>query len=650
MQFALRNCSRFGLYSYQCSCLYKQALMHEKKVTSGLVLGSLGVVFGDIGTSPLYAFRETLDGLSLSTLDILGVLSLIVWSLIIIISLKYLVVVFRADNEGEGGVLALLALIKQKNPSRASLFYLVAIFGAGLMLGDGMLTPAISVISAVEGLELISPRFTGLVQFLSCLILFMIFALQSKGTEKIGYAFGPVLLVWFLTIGVLGFVQIVAYPMVLKAINPYYAYAFLVNNGAKGFFLLGGVFLVVTGGEALYADMGAFGKNAIRCSWFFIAFPCLILNYLGQGALLMQHPVAIENPFYALSPEWFFIPLLIISTLATIIASQAVISATFSLTKQAILLGLCPKIPVVQTSKHHLGQIYIPQMNVLLLLGTLLLVYVFKNSGGLAHAYGIAVNLTMLMVTCLVAYAALIVWKWSITRILLVFSGLMLVELTFLAANSHKFLTGGWVPTGFAVIVAVVMHTWSSGLYYLRTNFYMQQESIGKIIKQLHYKSLNKLTGLTSIFITDTYDNSGGSFLHFLKLSLSVPENILIVNYLVENRPHVGLNHRFEITPLGPNASQLTLHYGFMDSISIPHALSALNDKHLLPFEIKTETATYLVEIPNIMASKRKRTLTFYWQEKLFAFLMRNYSANLNIEFYNLPHNRTIALGTYCVI
>jgi len=624
--------------------------MRNKKVSLGLVTGSLGVVFGDIGTSPLYAMRETLMGLSLSRLDILGVLSLIVWSLIIVISLKYLVIVFRADNDGEGGILALLALIKQKSPKRAGVFYLIAIFGAGLMLGDGMLTPAISVISAIEGLETISPRFADVVQILSCVILFFIFASQSWGTGKIGNAFGPVLFVWFVVIAVLGLVQVVQYPEVLKAFHPYYALEFLYNHGAQGFFLLGGVFLVVTGGEALYADMGAFGKDAIRLSWFFVAFPCLILNYLGQGANLMQHPEAIANPFYALAPDWFFIPLLIISTLATVIASQAVISATFSLTKQAVLLGLCPKIPIIQTSKKHSGQIYIPQMNLLLLIGTLLLVYVFESSSGLAHAYGIAVNLTMLMVTILVSYAAIKVWGWSLPRTILVFSGFILIDLTFLGANSHKFLTGGWVPTGFALLIAVVMHTWSSGMQYLKTNFYMQQESISKIIKQLHYKSLNKLHGLTAIFITDTYDRSGGSFLHFLKLSMAVPENILIVNYVVENIPHVHSSNRFQLKSMDDKVSQLTLHYGFMDTISVPRALEELNKKALLPFELMPDRATYLVEVPNIVASRTKKTLTFYWQERLFVFLMRNYSANLNIEFYKLPHNRTIAIGSYCII
>ncbi|KTD65248.1 potassium transporter Kup [Legionella spiritensis] len=624
--------------------------MEGKKISPGLIIASLGVVFGDIGTSPLYAIRETLWGLPINVVDVLGVLSLVFWSLVIVISLKYLVVIFRADNEGQGGILALLALLKQKKTRYESLLYLCAIFGAGLLIGDGMLTPAISVTSAIEGLEVLSPHFEKFVIPLSCGIILCLFLVQSKGTGKIGIAFGPVLIVWFLTIGLLGLIQIIANPMVLKAIHPYYAFEFFRENGLKGFFLLGGVFLVVTGGEALYADIGHFGKNPIRYSWFFIALPGLLLNYFGQCANLLLHPENIVNPFYKLAPPGFFIPLLIISTMATIIASQAMISATFSLTRQAVLLGLYPRLPIIQTSRKYVGQIYIPQVNLFLLIGTLVLIFTFKNSSGLAHAYGIAVNMDMLMVTVMVAYAARKIWRWSLWQVILVFSGLILVDLIFLTANSHKFLTGGWVPICFALFVAFIMYTWRNGLRYLKKNYYLQKEDISKIVKQLHYKTLNQLPGLTAIFITDIYDRSGGSFLHFLKLSLAVPENILIVNYTVRNKPHIYQNHRYKVTKLDDTFYKVTLRYGFMDNISIPDALQLLNEKKLLPFKVNVDSATYMVEIPNIMASREKSTLMFFWQEKLFAFLMRNYSVNLNIEFYNLPYNRTIAIGTYCQI
>lgn len=622
----------------------------KKKFPWALSLGALGVVFGDIGTSPLYALRETLGNLPITQVDVLGVLSLIFWSLVFIISIKYLMIVFRADNEGEGGGLALLALLKQKATKHEHLFYLLAIFSAGLLLGDGMLTPAISVTSAIEGLKIISPRFDDLIVPLSSIILILLFLMQSRGTERIGAAFGPMLFIWFITIAILGLVAIVRNSEVLRALNPYYAYEYLYANGMKGYYLLGGVFLVVTGGEALYADIGHFGKNPIRYSWFFIALPALVLNYFGQGAHLISHPEAIANPFYMLAPDWFSVPLLIISTIATVIASQAVISATFSLTKQAILLGLCPRIPIIQTSKEHVGQIYIPQMNFLLLVGTQTLILMFKNSSSMTHAYGIAVNLVMLVVTTMVTYAARQVWGWSLLRIIIVFSPFLFIDLAFLGANAHKFLTGGWVPVCFALAISYLMYTWNLGLQYLKRNFYLQKEDISKIIKQLNYKSLNQLPGVTAIFLTDTYDRSGGSFLHFLKLSYAVPENILIVSYVVENKPHIDPNKRFEINKIDKRVCEMTLHYGFMDNISVPKALARASERGLLPFELKVESATYLVEIPNVIASRRKRTLMFYRQEKLFAFLMRNYSANLNIEFYKLPYNRTIAIGSYCII
>ncbi|MGC1182826.1 potassium transporter Kup [Legionella sp.] len=616
----------------------------------GLTLGALGVVFGDIGTSPLYALKVTLNNLGINQFTILGVLSLIFWCLIIIISYKYLIMIFRADNDGEGGILALLALMKHKNTKHVAVFYLFAIFGAGLLLGDGMLTPAISVISAVEGIGTLSKSFTPYILPTTAIILCLIFMLQSKGTASIGYLFGPLLFIWFCTIAILGLIQIIQAPTVLKAINPYYAFVLLRDSGFKGFLLLGGIFLVVTGGEALYADIGHFGKNAIRISWFSMVLPCLVLNYFGQGANLLLHPESISNPFYMIAPSWFYIPLILLATIATIIASQAVISATFSLTKQAVLLGLCPRISIIQTSRDYSGQIYVPQINFMLFIGTLVLSFAFKTSDNMAHAYGIAVNAYMLMVDFMVGYAAIAIWGWSKIKTSLIFGLFLIIDLAFLSSNAHKFLTGGWVPVTFALGLASIMYTWKYGLEYLRCNFYMNKTDISKILKQLQYKSLNQLHDLTAVFITDVYDKSGGSFLHFLKLSRSVPEHVLIVNYVINNIPYVHYSQRYEVTCLHEKVYNLTLHYGFMETISIPRALERASDKNILPFKLNIDRATYMVEIPNIMASKRKKSLTFYWQEQLFAFLIRNYSANLNIEFYQLPYNRTIAIGTYYII
>lgn len=618
---------------------------------SKLALGALGVVFGDIGTSPLYSMQEALKGSAMGVMDVLGILSLICWTLILVISIKYLCIVFRADNDGEGGVLALLALLKQKNTKYEYLFYLMAIFGAGLLFGDGMLTPAISVTSAIEGLDIITPTFHSLIIPLSCIILITLFSLQSQGTARIGACFGPILLVWFIVIAFLGVIEIAKHPFVLRAVNPYYAASFLYNHGLTGYKLLGDVFLVVTGGEALYADLGHFGKRPIRQSWFMVVMPALLLNYFGQGSLLLSHPEMVDHPFYHLAHPAMMLPLVILSTAATIIASQAVISATFSLMRQAVLLGFYPKVPIIQTSKEQVGQVYIPQANLFLAVGTIAFVLSFKTASALTHAYGIAVNGYMVMVTMLVTYAALVVWQWHWLKVLAVFSVFLGIDLAFLGANIFKVDTGGWIPLAFAFFVATIMYTWGKGLNYLKNNVYLKYPDISRIIKQLQYDVFSKLEGVTGIFITDIYDTAGGNFLHFLKLSLAVPENILILNYAVENIPHVHYSRRFEVQYLADRVCKMTLHYGFMDQISVPNALDMANAKGILPFVVNVHTATYMVEIPNVIPSKEKKDSNmFYWQEKVFAFLVRNYSANLNIEFYKLPYNRTIAIGTYCLI
>lgn len=615
-----------------------------------LSVAALGIVYGDIGTSPLYAFRESLHGLPITLPNILGVLSLIFWVLLLVISIKYLCVVLRADNDGEGGILALMALLKKSSGGYEKVFFLISIFGAGLMLGDGMITPAISVSSAVDGLGVISPFLTDWILPISCVILIILFLCQRYGTEKIGFSFGPVIFVWFVVIAILGLIQVVQHPLVLKSIDPEYAINFIYQNGWRGFLLLSAIFLVVTGGEALYADIGHSGKTPIRFSWFTLVLPSLLLNYFGQGAFLLSHPNDRHNPFYDMVPVDLTIPLIVLATMATVIASQAVISATFSLTKQAVLLGLYPKLPIIQTSEKEKGQIYVPEMNFILGVGTLLIMVVFKNSSAISHAYGIAVNLVMILTTFLVAFAAYRFWKWHIVSVVFLFGIFLVIDLAFIAANAEKFLTGGWIPIVFALICAFVMFTWNQGMTYLRSVFHTKQTDFSKILKQLQYKSINKLPGLTAVFITDVYDQSGGSFLHFLKLNRSLPENIIIINYQVENIPYVAVANRFKVNFLEEHICQVTLFYGFMDNISIPQALVQLNETKQLPFEVEVNFATYLIEVPNIVASKQKKTMWFYGQEKIFAFLARNYSANLNIEFYQLPYNRTIAIGTYCVI
>lgn len=615
-----------------------------------LSIAALGVVYGDIGTSPLYAMRESLSGLPINSTNILGVLSLIFWTLSTVISIKYLIILLRADNDGEGGILALLALVKRTKAQQGTLLLFIAIFGAGFILGDGMLTPAISILSAVEGLNVIMPSLSSWAIPITCVIILILFSVQRFGTAAIGFVFGPLLMLWFIILALMGIPHIIQYPTVLNAINPLYAYHFFHELGWKGYTVLGGVFLVATGAEALYADLGHFGKRPIRISWFTVALPALLLNYFGQGALLLQHPEAIANPFYLSAPIWCLMPLLLIATIATIIASQGIISATFSITHQAILLGLYPKLPIKQTSESVRGQVYIPQMNFILGIGTLILVLSFKSTDSLTHAYGIAVNLNMILTTTLAFFVAVKQWRWHWIWVALSFSFLGIVDFAFLGANLQKLFTGGWVPIVFACACAFIMYTWQEGRAYLSETYCMKKTELMKILRQFDYKSFSHLPNSTAIFITDIYDKTGGAFLHFLKLNLTLPEKIILINYSTENIPYVPSNKRFEVTVLKENICELTLHYGFMDIASIPQALYTANDRGILPFSIDVEHLTYLVEIPNVIASHKQQTFRFFWQEKIFAFLVRNYSANMDIEYYQLPFNHTIALGTYYII
>lgn len=613
-------------------------------------MAALGVVFGDIGTSPLYALRESLNHLPITSIDVLGVLSLIFWSLIVVVSVKYLVFLLRADNDGEGGILALAALLQHKKTGQSKLFFVIGILGAGLMLGDGMLTPAISVISALEGIHVFVPALSHWILPLTCIILVVLFSVQSFGTAKIGVVFGPIIFIWFCVLGCIGITHIIQNPVVLSAVNPYYAVVFFCQHGWTAYALLGGVFLVMTGGEALYADLGHFGKKPIRLMWFLLVLPCLLLNYFGQGAYLLGHQNAIANPFFMLVPKWGVLPLIILATISTIIASQGVISATFSVTKQAVLLGFYPHLPIIQTSGFQRGQIYIPQMNLILGIGTLLLVLTFKNSNALTHAYGIAVNLVMVLTTILLVYLIRHVWRWHWFCVvgLCVFLGI--IDIAFLGANIQKVLTGGWVPVLFASCCAFIMYTWVRGRQYLSQTYVLKKEAMLTMLKQLDCNNLNRLPNVTAIFITDIYDKSGSSFLNFLKLNKTLPERILIINYKVENIPYVASTSRLALHCLTANICEVTLHYGFMDIISIPQALYVANDRALFPFTIDIDDAMYFIEISNVVASRQQRTMWFFWQEKLFSFLVRNYSANLNIEFYQLPYNKTVAIGSYYLI
>ena len=621
---------------------------NSSKKTLTLSLGALGVVYGDLGTSPLYALQQTLPGESITTNNIFGVLSLVFWSLILVISTSYVSVFLRADNEGEGGVLALLSLLKRRAKKFPRWLFFIGIVGAGLLLGDGMITPAISVISAVEGLKVISPDFSYLITPIAFVILLILFLCQRFGTSKISFIFGPILFLWFVTIGILGAIAIFHNPEVLYAINPYYAIDFFYNGGWHAYLLLGGIFLVITGAEAMYADLGHFGRVPIQIGWFGVALPALLLNYFGQGANLMNSPQAINNLFYTLSPAWFSYPLLLLATLATIIASQAVITASFSLARQAILLNVCPRLDIIHTSQEEMGQVYVPKINFIIAIGTLSLVAIFKSSDRLAAAFGMAVNLVMLIVAILVVCVARFYWKWSIPRIVSVFAVVIFIDLVFLGSNLHKIQDGAWIPLVFATIISMIMITWQRGIALIRSSFYMRKLSPPELIKKLRDSKLNFLEDVTTIFVAEPYDNSGRSFFNYIKLNRILPERVLIVSIVIEDYPFVSQNKCFELTKMTKGIYNLVIHYGFMQTIDVPRALALGEKMKIFPFTLDVNKATFLVEIINISITKKKYPRLYFWQKKLFGFLLRN--SALDIEFFRLPYNRTIAIGTYCEI
>lgn len=520
--------------------------------------------------------------------------------------------------------------------------------GAGLLLADGMLTPAISVVSAIEGLKMISPNLSHIITPISLLILFLLYFSQHLGTAKIGFVFGPILLCWFIIIGILGGLAIVKNPTVLQAINPYYAFHFLYNGGWPAYVLLSGVFLVITGAEAMYTDLGQFGRVPIRIGWFAIVLPSLVLNYFGQGANLLLNPNAISNLFYSLAPDWFLYPLLFISTLATIIASQAVITASFSLAKQAILLNIFPRLSIVHTSEDEKGQVYVPKINFILATGTLLLVAIFKNSGSLAAAFGMSVNLVMIIVAILVMFVARRCWKWTTIKVLLVFSIILIIDFAFLGANLHKILEGAWIPLAVAILSGIVMLTWDKGIRLIHTFLSMKKKRLPDEIKGLDKSHLHPIDELTIIFITDPEDETGDGFINYLKLNHILPKEILIVNIVIDDFPYVNGRDQYEIENVNQGIYYLKLHYGFMQSINVPAALTAAFKFNIFPFALDIKNALYLVEEIGVVMIRRKITNMYSWQKKLFLFLLRNSSEN--IDFYQLPYQRTITMGSYCNI
>jgi KUP system potassium uptake protein len=607
-----------------------------------LSIGALGVVYGDIGTSPLYALRECFHGshaMPVTEANVLGLLSLFFWALTLIVSVKYIGFVMCANHKGEGGILALVALAAPEQFSRKRVGFLLmacGVFGAGLLYGDGILTPALTVLSAVEGLAIATPSLSRFIVPITLLILIVLFYMQRHGTGRMGAAFGPIMVVWFVTLSALGLRQIVHVPAVLQAINPYYAVAFMLEHGRLGFFILGAVFLVVTGAEALYADMGHFGPRPIRQAWFVAVFPALVLNYFGQGALLLRHP-DITHPFFQLAPEWGRFPLVMLSTLAAVIASQALISGVFSLTLQSVQLGLLPRVSVHHTSPDQRGQVYIPKANWGLLAACMLLVISFGSSSGLAAAYGIAVSLTMVISSLLFGVVARRVWKWNWITVFIWLAFFLSIEFAFLGANLAKIGQGGWVPLVMALLVFVVMWTWRSGRQQLREIMYARCLPLSLFLADEGLATCARVPG-TAVFMTGNPDIVPLSLLHNIKHNHVLHRRNILLSLRPSDEAKVHGSSRLTVEKLSDDFYRVIGTYGYMDQPHVPRLLAACAAYGL---ECDPLQVSYFVSSETIVSTRAPGMMR--WRKKLFGVLSRN--AERATAFFSLPANRVVELG-----
>jgi len=617
-----------------------------------LALTALGVVYGDIGTSPLYAIRYSFSGthgIPVTPGNVLGVLSLVFWSLVIVVTIKYHIVIIRADNKGEGGVLALMALVNGSRVARGlsprRVMIILGIFGSALLYADGGLTPAISVLSAVEGLEIATPALASWVIPVTLVILIGLFLVQSRGTARIGALFGPVMLVWFAVIGVLGLGEIVRQPGVLAAVSPAYGVRFFAESVGRGFVVLGAVFLVVTGGEALYADLGHFGHRAIQMAWFSVALPCLLLNYFGQGALLLRDPAAAENPFYHLAPAWALFPLIGLATAATIIASQAVISGAFSLTRQAVQLGYSPRLRIEHTSSREIGQIYVPAVNWGLMVLTCVLVLGFHaanteqpTSSNIAGAYGVALSTLMLITTLMFYVMSREVWRWSFARAATV-SGLFLwVDVLFFGANMLKIRYGGWVPLVIAAAIFLLMTTWKRGREILAKRMLEKTVPLKMLLADLAAEPPIRVPG-TAVFMYGTADHTPPALVHNLAHNKVLHEKVVFLTVVTEDVPHVEPRERVTMRHIGKGFHTVVARYGFMDDPDIDDVLGACRVKTL---DIRMEGTTFFLGRETLVASDRPGMAQ--WREQLFAFMSRN--ALRATAFFKIPANQVFEVGT----
>ena len=619
------------------------------KLRPTLVLGALGVVYGDIGTSPLYAFKEAVKaasegGAGVSPLAVVGAVSLIFWALILIVSLKYAVLILRADNRGEGGIVAMLALLGARSARPGTwraLLLVVGLVGAALLYGDGAITPAISVLSAIEGLKVDAPALGRFVVPITIVILLALFAVQRQGVAVIGRVFGPVMLVWFVVLALMGVGGIVHDPQILHALNPLKAVEFLLHAGWHvSFAMIGAAFLAVTGGEAMYADLGHFGAKPIRVAWFGLVLPALVIHYFGQGALLLSEPDAIENPFYRLAPDWAHVPLIALATMATIIASQAIISGVYSLTQQAIQLGFLPAMRIVQTASDERGQIYVPAVNWLLAIATLAAVLIFGSSEALAGAYGIAVSMLMAITTLLAALIAL-KWGYSPIAVFAVNVFFLAIDLVFLGANSVKILEGGWFPLVLAGLVALLMLTWQKGNQLVEEARAGLRLSEDAFLESLQHRDVTRLPG-TAAFLSGAEHGIPLHLSRFLERNHALMEHNLIITALYEETPTVPAERRARVTILAPNFYRVTLRYGFMEDASIPEGLDCAVATRHLPAHV-IDDLTVFVGHETIIPKADERGMAV-WREGLFAFMQRN--AERTGAFFGVPTRQVVEVGT----
>ena len=610
---------------------------------AALTLGAIGVVYGDIGTSVLYAFKEVFVSghVPITEANILGVLSLFFWTLTIVVSVKYVALIMRADNGGEGGLMALLALASQsvkEHPRLRGILLMVGVFGVALFFGDGIITPAISVLSAVEGLEIVTPAAKPYVVPISLAVLVALFAVQRRGTRDIGRLFGPITVIWFVAIALAGLMQIVGNPQVLAALLPVHGFRFAVQHYNIAFITLGAVFLCVTGAEALYADMGHFGKRPIRLAWFGLVMPSLVLNYFGQGALVLADPKAAENPFYLMMPDWALVPMVVLATAATVIASQALISGAFSATKQTIQMGFLPRLTILHTSIHDTGQIYVPAVNWLLLAGVVTAVGLFGSSSALAAAYGISVSLVMVITTLLTFFVVRYAWKYPLWLCIAASSFFLAVDLMFFASNSLKIAQGGWFPLLLAAVLYIIMATWKQGRELLRQKMSADSIDLTSFLDAVFVTPPVRVEG-TAVFMTAESGIVPNALLHNLKHNKVLHEQNLFVTVRNHEVPWIGMDKRLEVESLGHDCWQVNVHYGFKNDLDLPKALRQIRNRGC---QLEPMTTSYFLSRDTVVPTIGRGMVA--WREKLFAQMHHNASGAA--DFLNLPNNSVVELGS----